>query len=261
MLHARADGAAESPSVVLMGSLAADLTMWDPQVPALVGSGFRVVRFDFRGHGASPTLAPPYTLDGFVDDLHGILDRFAIRRPHLVGLSLGGMVALAAALRGAREYASIVVASTRPDMPEPLASAWVERAREVRRDGIGAIADGTIERWFTAPYRRAHPEVIDRVRAMILRTKPEAYADCIDIVRANDLLDRLGQVRCPTLFLVGEEDSASPPSLMREMQRRVPGAQFESIRDAAHLPNIEQPGAFNRAVVEFLLARTRGTQY
>jgi 3-oxoadipate enol-lactonase len=255
-LYAEAHGASEGSSVVLMGSLASDVTSWQPQIEALVGAGFRALAFDFRGHGRSTPSAGPFTLDQFVEDLRAVLQRFAVRRPHLVGLSLGGMVALKAAIERGNDYSSLVIASTRADMPEPLASAWREREREVREQGVEAIVDGTLQRWFTEPFRRRNPDVLSRVREMILHTDRNAYADCIAIVRNIDLLPRLHQIQLPTLYLTGEEDVASPPALMQDMQRRTAGARFASIPGAAHLPSIEQPQAFNRLVVDFLTSLT-----
>lgn len=251
-LYAESRGAQDAACVVLMGSLASDLTSWELQVGALVDAGFRAVTFDYRGHGRSTVASPPFSLELFENDLHAVLAAFEVRRPHLLGLSLGGMVALSAAANSGGDYSSIVIASTRADMPEPLASAWVERARGVRQHGVETIADGTLERWFTEDFRRNHPEIVARVRSMIVQTDRAAYADCIEIVRTIDLMDRLHELRLPALYVTGEQDTASPPALMREMQRRTPGARFATIPSAAHLPNMEQPEAFNRLVIEFL---------
>jgi 3-oxoadipate enol-lactonase len=251
-LFAEARGATHAPCVVLMGSLASDISSWDAQVAALVDAGFRTLAFDFRGHGRSSVSPPPFTLDLFAEDLGAVLRQFSVRRPHLLGLSLGGMVALHAALRNGGDYASLIVASTRADMPEPLASAWVERAREVRAGGLEPIADGTLERWLTGSFRRRHPDVVAGVRRMIVQTDRNAYADCLEIVRRIDLMERLHEIRRPVLYLTGEHDPASPPALMQEMQRRTPGARFAIIPAAAHLPNIEQPATFNRLLIEFL---------
>jgi len=251
-LHAEARGPDSGPAVILMGSLASDVTSWEPQIAALADAGFHAVAFDYRGHGRSSAGAGRFSLELFQNDLRAVVASFALRRPHLVGLSLGGMVALGAALAAGNDYARMVIASTRADMPEPLASAWAERARAVREQGVEAIADETLERWFTEGFRRAHPEALARVRRMIVRTDRNAYADCIDIVRTIDLMERLRQVGQPVLYLTGEQDTASPPGLMREMQQRTPGAGFATIPGAAHLPTIEQPAAFNRLMLEFL---------
>ena len=250
-LHAESHGAAHAPAVVLMGSLASDLTSWVPQTAALVGAGFRVVTFDYRGHGRSSGSPPPFTLELFRNDLRAVVRSFALSRPHLVGLSLGGMIALGEAVAAGEDYGRMVIASTRADMPAPLAAAWEARAREVRAHGVANVIDGTLERWFTAPFRRERPEIVAEVRGMILRTSAAAYADCIDIVRSIDLMGRLGGVRQPLLYVTGALDSASPPELMREMSARTPGARFATVANAAHLPNLEQPEAFNRLILDF----------
>lgn len=251
-LYAESRGPAGAPCVVLMGSLASDITSWQPQIEALVSAGFHALTFDFRGHGRSSPSPGPFSLDQFVEDLRAVVRCFAVRRPHLLGLSLGGMVALKAAIDRGSDYRSVVIASTRADMPEALAGAWREREREVREQGVEAVVDGTLQRWFTEPFQRRNPEVISRVREMILHTDRNAYADCIEIVRTIDLLPRLHEIDLPTLYLTGEEDAASPPALMQDMQRRTAGARLATIPSAAHLPSIEQPEAFNRLVIEFL---------
>lgn len=251
-LYAQALGSDSAPGVVLMGSLASDVTSWERQFAALVDAGFRTVAFDYRGHGRSSPARPPFSLELFQEDLRAVVDRFGLRRPHLLGLSLGGMVALGAALASGSDYSSIVVASARADMPEPLAGVWQQRAREVRQHGVESIADATLERWFTQDFRARHPDIVEQMRGMIARTDRNAYADSIEIVRAIALMDRLQDIRQPVLYVTGEQDTASPPALMRAMQQRTPGARFATIGSAAHLPNVEQAEAFNRLVIEFL---------
>ena len=251
-LHAIAAGPAGAPAVVLMGSLASDTTSWASQIEALAGAGLRAISFDFRGHGASSTAPPTFTLELFMDDLRATCRHFGVTRPHLVGLSLGGMVAMHAAIHAGADYAGIVVASARAHMPEAAANAWVARAAEVRRDGVGIVVDGSIERWFTEAFRQAHPEAVQAAREMILRTDAAAYADCIDIVRSVDLLRHLPSVRLPALYLVGEHDLAATPAEMGDMAARTPGARLEIIPAAAHMPAIEQPAAFNACLLGFL---------
>jgi len=157
-----------------------------------------------------------------------------------------------AAIHAGADYAGIVVASARAHMPEAAANAWVARAAEVRRDGVGIVVDGSIERWFTEAFRQAHPEAMQAAREMILRTDAAAYADCIDIVRSVDLLRHLPSVRLPALYLVGEHDLAPTPAEMGDMAARTPGARLEIIPAAAHMPAIEQPAAFNACLLGFL---------
>lgn len=250
-LHAVAAGPAGAPAVVFMGSLASDTTSWGPQIEAMAAAGFRAICFDFRGHGGSSPALPPFTLELFMEDLRAVCRHFGVARPHLVGLSLGGMVAMHAAIHAGADYASIVVASAKAHMPEAAANAWAARALEVRRDGVGIVVAGSIERWFTEPFLHAHPEVVQAAREMILRTDAAAYADCIDIVRHVDLLRHLPTIRLPALYVVGEHDLAATPAEMRDMAERTPGARLAVIPAAAHMPAIEQPAAFNSCLLEF----------
>lgn len=254
LLHAKAWGTPGAPAVLLMGSLASDSASWAPQVPALCEAGFHVVTFDWRGHGESSPSVPPFDIRLFCDDLRAVSVHFGLEKPHLIGLSLGGVVALETALEGRQALGKIVVASTRPDMPRQLAQGWAARAQWVREQGAHTIADETLERWFTAGFKTREPDTYAQMREMILRTDRNAYADCVEIVKGIDFLRRLPSVRQPVLYLVGSEDTASPPALMLQMQGRTRGSVFEKIESAAHLPSIEQPQAFNRSVIQFLKA-------
>lgn len=250
-LHAIAAGPAGAPAVVFMGSLASDTTSWVPQIEAMATAGLRAISFDFRGHGASSAAPPPFTLELFMEDLRTVCRHFGVSRPHLVGLSLGGMVAMHAAIHAGADYASIVVASAKAHMPEAAARAWATRAAEVRRDGVGIVVDGSIERWFTEPFRQARPDAVQAAREMIMRTNADAYADCIDIVRHVDLLRHLPSIRLPALYVVGEHDLAATPAEMGDMAARTPGARLAIIPAAAHMPAIEQPAAFNACLSGF----------
>ena len=254
VLHAVACGPVGAPAVVLMGSLASDTTSWGPQLTALADAGYRAISYDFRGHGGSSAGQPPYDLDVFLDDLRAVQRHFGVAKPHLVGLSLGGMLAMHAAIYAAPEYASIVVASAKAHMPEAAAKAWAARAIEVRRDGVALVVESSIERWFTASFRQSRPDVIANAHDMILRTSANAYVDCIEIVRNIDLLRHLKDIRCPALYIVGEHDTAATPAEMRDMAGRTPGARLAIIPDAAHMPAIEQPEAFNRCLLDFYRA-------
>jgi 3-oxoadipate enol-lactonase len=250
-LYAVAAGPAGAPAVIFMGSLASDTTSWGPQIEAMAAAGFRAISFDFRGHGGSSTAPPPFTLELFMEDLRAVCRHFGVTRPHLVGLSLGGMVAMHAAVHAGADYASIVVASAKAHMPEAAATAWAARATEVRRDGVGIVVAGSIERWFTEPFHHVRPDAVQAAREMIMRTDTAAYADCINIVRNVDLLRQLPTIRLPALYVVGEHDLAATPAEMRDMAERTPGARLEIIPAAAHMPAIEQPAAFNACLLGF----------
>lgn len=255
MLHVRADGPLEAPCVVLMGSLAADTRLWDEQISALVG--YRVLRYDYRGHGRSIAQRAGQPMPTLLADLLAVLDAHDVEDATLVGLSLGGMIAMEAALAHPQRFRAIVVAAALADMPEALGAGWSERARQVRVHGVESIADETLSRWLTPSFAARKPSRWSALREMICSTTPEGYAGCIEAIRDIRLLSRLPSLASRALFIVGDADSASTPERMEEMARRVKDSRFEVLAGAAHLPNVEQAGAFNGVLLSFLEASGR----
>jgi 3-oxoadipate enol-lactonase/4-carboxymuconolactone decarboxylase len=250
-VHAVDDGPADAPVVLLAGSLGSTLEMWDPQVPALA-QRFRVIRYDARGHGRSPVPAGPYALDDLVDDTVALLDRLGVATASVVGLSLGGMTALRLAAREPHRVDRLAVLCTSALLGP--ASAWHERADTVRRQGVGAVAPAVVERWFTDGLRAAHPEVIERMRAMVAATPAEGYAACCEAIAAMDLRRDLPAVSAPTLAIAGAQDPATPPEHLEAVAAAVPGARLLVLPRAAHLASWEQAEAVNAALLVHLSA-------
>ncbi|WP_288253739.1 alpha/beta fold hydrolase [uncultured Hydrogenophaga sp.] len=250
-LFATVSGPAGAPWVVLLNSLAADTSMWRAQVAAL-SRRYRVMCMDWRGHGASRDEPAPYSLDMLATDVREAMSALEVRRPHLAGTSLGGMIAMTLAIEQRLPLASLTVCSALPRITPAMAGWWGELAAQVRRDGVkGATVEGTISRWFTPAYVQTQPDVVEHTRRMIATTTTDAYVGCIAAFRNLDLFEELPRIDVPTLFLVGENDPASTPEIMRGMHERVPRSIFNIVRDAAHLPSLEQPEAVSRALLSF----------
>lgn len=244
--------AGSGPWLTLSHSLACDLSMWDPQMAALTPH-FRVLRFDSRGHGQS-SAAPEdaYGWDRLSGDVLGLLDALNIARTHFVGLSMGGMIGQHVALRAPERIACLVLADTSSRYPAGAIPIWDERIRLVREQGMEVLVDGTLERWFTAPFRAAHPEVTARIAGLIRNTPPAGYIGCGRTIPTLDITRRLHELTLPALVIVGAEDGGTPPAMAREIAEAISGARLEIIPDAAHLSNIEQPETFNRLLLDFL---------
>ncbi len=231
------DGPADAPVVVLSNSLGATRGMWDPQVPALA-ERYRVVAYDTRGHGDSPSPAGPWSLDDLVDDVVALLDRLGVQRAHVAGLSLGGMTALRLAAREPARVDRLVALATSAK-PDP--QGFLDRAAAVRSGGTAPLAPTVVSRWLTPGYAAEHPDLVARLEAMIAGADDEGYALCCEVVAAVDLREDLGRITAPTLVVSGAEDPALPPPHQQAIAEGIAGASLVSVSPGAHLPNLEQP--------------------
>jgi 3-oxoadipate enol-lactonase len=248
-IHCEVSGS--GPWLTLSHSLCCDGSMWAPQLAALE-SRFTVLRFDTRGHGGSDATAGAYTFDQLSDDVLGLLDALKIARAHYCGLSMGGMIGQHLALKAPQRIDRLVLADTTSRMPPEAQPLWAERIRIAQEQGMEAHVRPTLERWFTAPYRAAHPEVMETVGALIRNTPVAGYIGCAEAISRIDVTDRLKEIKAPTLVIVGRDDIGTPPAMSEAIAAAIPGARLEIIAEASHLSNIEQPAAFNKLLLDFL---------
>lgn len=238
------------PWVVFSHSLACDHTMWEPQIERLA-ERFRVLAFDTRGHGASDVSAEGFSLETLADDACAVMDAAGIDRAHFVGLSMGGMIGQYLGLRAPGRLHSLVLANTSSRRPPGAQAVWAARIEQARREGMDALVEGTVSRWFTPAFAAAHPGTAARVGQLIRRTPASGYAGCAAAIAALDITDRLGAVQCPTLLIAGAEDGSTPVSMHEDIQRAIAGAGLVVIQAAAHLSNLEQPDRFSEALETF----------
>ncbi|MCZ2823447.1 MULTISPECIES: 3-oxoadipate enol-lactonase [unclassified Modestobacter] len=245
-VHAVVEGPAEAPVLLLSNSLGSDLSMWDPQVPALT-ERFRVVRYDTRGHGRSPSGPGDATIDDLADDVVALLDRLGVARAHVAGVSIGGMTGLRLAVREPQRVLTLAVLCSSAHTGN--AASWADRARTVRAEGTGAIAEPVVSRWLTPPYAAAHPDLVARLQAMVAAADDEGYAGCCAAIERMDQRADLHRITAPTLVVSGAEDQAVPPEHQQLIADGVPGARLLSLSPAAHLANLEQPEQVSRALI------------
>jgi 3-oxoadipate enol-lactonase len=248
------EGPANAPVVTLSHSLATNLSMWDPQISALT-SRYRVLRYDTRGHGGTDAPEGPYTLDQLAEDARALFQALKIARTHFIGLSMGGMIGQILGLQHPQILHSLVLCDTSSRVPPEARPMWDERIKVARTQGMEPHVEPTISRWFTAPFREKHPEVVDPVRAMIRATNPQGYIGCSQGIAALNLTDRLHTINVPTLVVVGEDDAGTPVAASRTIHEKIKGSELVILKSASHLSNIEQPEAFNQAVTSFLAKR------
>ncbi len=244
--------AGEGPWLMLSHSLATDLTLWDDQVAALTAR-FRVLRFDTRGHGGTSAPDGPYDFPMLTADVLGLMDALSIGRAHFVGISMGGMIAQYVALAAPERVDRLVLVSTTSGYLPEARAMWADRIAAVRAQGMEPLAAPTLERWFTPPFRRAHPETMNRIAALIRTTPAAGYIGSGQAIALLETTNRLPAVRSPTLVIAGADDTGTPPAMGRRIAEQIPGARLESVASASHLCNVEQAVEFNRHLIDFLL--------
>jgi 3-oxoadipate enol-lactonase len=244
------DGSEGKPWLTCLHSLATRAELWDDQIETLT-QDFRVLRMDARGHGKSDPAGSPYSFDQLANDVVAIWDQLGIERSAVLGLSMGGMTAFGLALDHASRVTRIVAADCRSDAPEFFRNMWAERQRVLGEKGMEAIADITIPTWLTEETRSRRPDLVERVRGMILDTSREGYLGATEALRGLDYKHRLPGISCPACLVVGAADGPHPAE-MRSMAELIPGSRFVEIPAAAHLANLENPDAFNEAIRGFL---------
>ncbi len=241
----------EGPWVTMSHSLACNLHMWDEEARRL-SKRYKVLRYDTRGHGTSGAPAGAYTLELLADDLHALLRALGVSSTHFVGLSMGGMIGQTYALKYPGVFKSLALCDTTSSYPAAAAGLWAERIKTVETQGMEPLVAPTLARWFTEPFRKARPEVVEKVAAMIRTTPAPGYVGCSHAIPKINLTARLGEIRCPSLVIVGKDDPGTPVAMAEEIHHALPGSELVIIPSAAHLSNLEQPDAFNQALGKFL---------
>lgn len=249
-IHYRIDGA-DGPWVMLAHALGVDHQLWD-DIAGRLSDRHRVLRYDARGHGKTTAPHGAYTLFQMADDAAGLLDALSIPQVHFVGLSMGGMVGQILGVRHAQRLLSLTLCDTVCHTPVSAHAMWDERIGQVEAHGMSGIVEPTIQRWLTTPFREAHPDAVERIRALLRATPPHGYVGTCLAIKALDTRSSLERIACPTLVMTGEQDTGAPVEVAREIASRIPNARLKVISHAAHLAPIEQEETFLTALDEFL---------
>lgn len=250
----RSEGSGEP--IVFLHAFPLNRSMWEGQV-AEFSATHRVMTFDWPGFGESPLDEGEPGMDRFADCLVGLLDHLGLDRVHLCGLSMGGYAALAFYRRWPERIASLILCDTRATADtEEARKGRYETAALARREGAAPLVESMTPRLLGATSLAERPDLVGRVKEMILSSHPEGIARAlIGMAERPDSTDLLAGIEIPTLIVAGNEDKLTPPEEMRTMADAIPGATFLIIDRAGHLPNLEQPSLFNQALREFLPSR------
>jgi len=245
--HFSDQGRRDAPALVFINSLGTDFRIWD-EVAEILAPDFRIVLYDKRGHGLSEPGPDTNDIADYARDLAGLMDAVAVERAVLVGLSIGGLIAQDLYRQNPERVAALALCDTAAKIGTD--ESWAQRIAQVERSGIESIAHSVLERWFTAAFRATRSAELAGMRAMLTRTPAQGYLAACGALKRADLRPYAGKIRAPTLCLVGDEDGSTPVALVKETSELIPGARFEIIEGAGHLPNVEKPAVVARLVAE-----------
>ncbi len=255
-IHYSLEGPATGPVVCFSHSLASDGGMWAEQMAPLLAKGYRVLRLDMRGHGGSDPVAGDYTMEALADDVAAVLDFLGIAKAHFVGLSIGGMLGQAFAVKYPHRLHSTMLCDTSPASPPNAAAAWGPRIEVVKKaNSVAPLADATMERWFTPAFKPANPGRWKEIHATIAGTTAAGYLGCAAAIMNFDFLPHLPGVKVPALVVCGADDEGTPPAGNRKIAELIPGGRYEEIAAARHFPNVERAEEFNRILLGWLASR------
>ncbi len=248
-IHARIEGPKDGPIVVFSNSLGTTLHLWDAVLP-LLPDGFRILRYDMRGHGQSDVPDAPYTMGQLVGDAEAVCDAFTIKDAMFIGLSVGGMVAQGLAVKRPDLIRALVLSNTAAKIGNP--KFWQDRIDLIRETGMAAASDQIIQRWFSRDFYTS-PDMA-QWKAMLEATSIAGYTGVCAAISGTDFYAPTSGLRIPTLGIAGTEDGSTPADLIRETVDLIPGSQFALIRRAGHLPCVEKPEIFAAHLRDFMAA-------
>jgi 3-oxoadipate enol-lactonase len=247
VIHYLDQGRRDGPTLVFVNSLGCDFRIWT-EVAEILAPDFRIVMYDKRGHGLSESGPDKNDIADYARDLAALLDQVGVGRATIVGLSIGGLIAQELYRQNPERVAALVLCDTAAKIGAD--EVWDQRIAEVERGGIEALADGVLERWFTAHFRATRSAELAGMRAMLTRTPRQGYLAACGALKRADLRPYTGSIQAPTLCLVGDEDGSTPVALVKETAALIPGSRFEIIAGAGHIPNVEKPKVVAELVAE-----------
>nr|WP_315393731.1 3-oxoadipate enol-lactonase [uncultured Duganella sp.] len=242
-------GSPGMPALVFSNSLGTTLEMWDAQAHAFSES-YYVVRYDTRGHGRSDCPAGPYTLAQLGGDVLALMDHLSISHAHFCGVSMGGLTAQWLGVYAHDRIDKLVIANSAARVG--TADGWAQRARSVREDGLGGVADGAAGRWFTADFIAREPERVAALVETLRQGSAEGYAACCAALAVADLGGQIHTIPNRTLVIAGTCDPVTTTLDAAFIRARIKHSAMVTLA-ASHISNIEAPEAFNDSLAAFLM--------
>jgi len=240
--------------LVFLHPVGLDLTWWGEQFSSF-GRDFDVVAVDMPNHGLSGNLTEAPTFDGLAERLAVVIDRLGAGPAHLVGVSVGGMIAQKLALKRPDLVRSLCLVATLCTFPDGVREGLRERARVARADGMAKIAELSNQRWFPSDFRTRRPDMMDRTAKSLLQQDRDFHASMWEMISTLDLEANLPTITCPTLVVAGSEDINAPAAAAELIARLIPAASLITMEKVGHFPPFENPRLFNDHLRRFLEAQ------
>jgi|SRR5450830_1352985 len=244
-------GAKGGVPIFFIHALGLDLSVWEQQFSAF-GCDHDLIAIDLPGHGLSALLDAAPSFAAMAHIVGKVIDHLDIGPVHLVGISVGGMIAQTVAVTRPELVCSLTLIATSCTFPEPLRKVLTERAQVVRQQGMEGIIPLHLERWFPQDFRQRRPDVLDRFSKILFRQKPEFHAGMWDMVATLDIEHQLRTLCCPVMVVAGEDDPSAAPAAGKIIADRIDDAKLIVIRASGHFPQIEHSAEFNNAMRAFI---------
>lgn len=248
-LHYQLIGPEDGQPLVFSNSLGTDFRVWQALLP-LLDDGFRILLYDKRGHGLSEGSDGLYVIEDHVKDLDSLMDVLDMEQAIICGLSVGGLIAQGLADRSPDRVKALILCDTAHKIGPP--DIWQDRIDAIKKGGIAALSEAILERWFSNDFFQTRSAELSAWRQMLVRTSLDGYLGTINAIQFADMTKAALRISVPTLCLVGSEDGATPPDLVKSMADLISGSQFHVIDGAGHLPCVEKPDAMATHMRDFL---------
>lgn len=250
-LNAELEGPADAPVVVLHHCFGASLAYWDFHLPAF--AGYRTLRFDTRGHGASDGPPGDWTLAEMAADVTALLDAFDIPRASICGVSMGGQVAQTFALAYPERLDALMLVNTVSEYGADQRAMWRLRAGEVLEGGIAAVDAAMLSRWFTADAIASRAPGYVYMAEIFRRFRPESFASVAHALSRVHTTPRLPEIDRPALVVGAEKDPGAPKAMTERMAELLPQGRLVWLEPSMHLASLEHPERFNHLIRDFLI--------
>lgn len=246
-------GTPNSPVLIFSNSLGSEMMMWDELIPFLLPY-FRILRYDTRGHGKSLDFQEnqPHTIESLGKDVIQLMDDLSIEKAYYCGLSMGGLIGQWLGIHHSERFHKIVLSNTGAKIGND--ERWNNRIETISQDGMKAIVEDTMERWFTEEFRNTNPERVAETKAMFLRSHVSGYAHCCEAIRDADFREILSKISVETLVITGDEDPVTNVEQAEFLQKNIPNATLK-ILPARHLASTELPEVYAQVLIDFLVGQ------